>query len=567
MERRCKHTFFLYLFTITLIIICSGTQQGTAMPVQDIAIQNIASQDSSAASGLLRPDAETLKNPFWPQVEELLNSYVTEDFDAYVNISVCDHWNDIDREQEHPAKYIFPASVWKNNVEIDESDVLDHYLLIADHDYERKEYFDFYIWVEEIDGTDVLKTDFSQQLFAHILAECTYSVRMEGSSSYLIGNAPSFSKYAIPYYELLEEPLVLQASSDVSQITTIFQNAYDMMYEWQNHISGDLSQNIRFCDIFSPESEEVYITPEKPEEELSSIELTNWSDTMSIQGYQNWLDKYGQSFPEHLISFNEDYSSVQEELFATLLEERQVYRTSPAPESDSSTDSSFEAGVASDFVTNKDTVSETDTDSGFEADDKTDIIPDSDVNADFDSKADDDADIVFDSETDMNTDSTISEAETDTDSDSEVVDETDIISDSETDTNTDSDSEANDKAGFVSDSKTDADSDSEADDKTDIASDSEADMDTDFDPEVDDEQISFTSYVVSKGDTLWAIAEHFYGDGQYAYKIWNDNREIIGNNMNLILPGMQLEIAELPNLQSSRSNRECLPEESIKREL
>ena len=533
MERRCKHTFFLYLFTITLIIVCSSTQRGTAMPVQDTAIQNTTFSDSE--SGLLRPDAETLKNPFWPQVEELLNSYVTEDFDAYVTVTVWDHWNDIDREQEHPAKYIFPASVWKNNVEIDDSDVLDHYLLIANHNYERKEYFDFYIWVEEIDGTDVLKTDFSQQLFAHVLAECTYSIRKEGSSSYLIGNAPSFSKYAIPYYELLEEPLVLQASSDVSQITSIFENAYDMMYEWQSHITGDLSQNIRFCDIFSPENEEVYITPEKPEEELTSMELTNWSDTMSIQGYHNWLDKYGQSFPEHLISFDEDYSTVQEELFAALLEERQVYRTTPVavPETDMDIDSETETEVVPD--TGVATI-ETETDTNADMD----ISSGDDVNT---TETEIDTDISFEDnvEAEGNVDAIEPETETVSGLDTEISSEDEITSkddvnaaeteaDTDMDTDTSSENDA-DTTEMEADTVSDSDNETISESNTETTSESDAE--------------SVITYVVNKGDTLWDIAERYYGDGQYAYKIWDDNRDIIGNNFNFILPGMQLKITDL----------------------
>jgi LysM repeat protein len=43
-------------------------------------------------------------------------------------------------------------------------------------------------------------------------------------------------------------------------------------------------------------------------------------------------------------------------------------------------------------------------------------------------------------------------------------------------------------------------------------------------------------YTVVKGDTLWGISKHFYGQGAFWQKIYNANRDQIGNP-NLIYPG------------------------------
>lgn len=49
------------------------------------------------------------------------------------------------------------------------------------------------------------------------------------------------------------------------------------------------------------------------------------------------------------------------------------------------------------------------------------------------------------------------------------------------------------------------------------------------------------TYVVKRGDTLWAIAKKYYGNGAQYPKIYNANRNII-KNPNLIYPGQKLVI-------------------------
>jgi len=48
-------------------------------------------------------------------------------------------------------------------------------------------------------------------------------------------------------------------------------------------------------------------------------------------------------------------------------------------------------------------------------------------------------------------------------------------------------------------------------------------------------------HVVQPGDTLWAIAKKYYGNGAQYTKIFNANRDKI-KNPNLIYPGQQLVI-------------------------
>lgn len=50
------------------------------------------------------------------------------------------------------------------------------------------------------------------------------------------------------------------------------------------------------------------------------------------------------------------------------------------------------------------------------------------------------------------------------------------------------------------------------------------------------------TYTVVEGDTLWGIANHFYGDGSKDMLIYHANEAVIGGDPNLIRPGMVLTI-------------------------
>jgi nucleoid-associated protein YgaU len=47
---------------------------------------------------------------------------------------------------------------------------------------------------------------------------------------------------------------------------------------------------------------------------------------------------------------------------------------------------------------------------------------------------------------------------------------------------------------------------------------------------------------VVAGDTLWQIAQRFYGDGSLWPTIYEANRAVIGSNPNIIRPGQVLTI-------------------------
>ena len=51
-----------------------------------------------------------------------------------------------------------------------------------------------------------------------------------------------------------------------------------------------------------------------------------------------------------------------------------------------------------------------------------------------------------------------------------------------------------------------------------------------------------SNYAVQPGDTLFSIAQQAYGDGNQWQKIYDANKQVIGNDPNLIRPGEVLYI-------------------------
>lgn len=58
------------------------------------------------------------------------------------------------------------------------------------------------------------------------------------------------------------------------------------------------------------------------------------------------------------------------------------------------------------------------------------------------------------------------------------------------------------------------------------------------------ESIDIDKYIVQKGDCLWDIAEERLGDGMYWGKIYEENRNVIGDNPDLLYVGIELQMGE-----------------------
>lgn len=56
------------------------------------------------------------------------------------------------------------------------------------------------------------------------------------------------------------------------------------------------------------------------------------------------------------------------------------------------------------------------------------------------------------------------------------------------------------------------------------------------------EEDTAETYTVRKGDSLWWIAERYYGDGERWIDIYEKNIEKIGGNPSLIFEGMELTL-------------------------
>ena len=59
--------------------------------------------------------------------------------------------------------------------------------------------------------------------------------------------------------------------------------------------------------------------------------------------------------------------------------------------------------------------------------------------------------------------------------------------------------------------------------------------------EAPEQTIEVTYYVIEKGDSLWKIAERFYGNGSKYTGIFEENREVI-TDPDLIFPGQKIRI-------------------------
>lgn len=58
---------------------------------------------------------------------------------------------------------------------------------------------------------------------------------------------------------------------------------------------------------------------------------------------------------------------------------------------------------------------------------------------------------------------------------------------------------------------------------------------------VEKKEVRVEIYEIQKGDSLWKIAQKFYGDGNKWKKIYEDNKEVI-KDPDLIYPGQKIRI-------------------------
>lgn len=59
---------------------------------------------------------------------------------------------------------------------------------------------------------------------------------------------------------------------------------------------------------------------------------------------------------------------------------------------------------------------------------------------------------------------------------------------------------------------------------------------------VNESENDYDVYTVQEGDSLWKIAEGYYGNPKMCDKIYEDNKDIIGNDKNHILPDIILRL-------------------------
>ena len=327
-------------------------------------------------------------SPYWPQVEELLNAYITDD--VYMDATrVTADWSEENREIENPPKEVFEINLCWNDfpgTHDERGNLINNFVVLLPRGVEERGHFIFWVWIESDGEKDIIKTDFPQQLYSNILANVSGEMAPVVGKDALLGFSPSHSGYdEIPYYELMEEPVVIWKYGDDENMKEIFRASYGRMHEWQSQIDGDLTQTVRYCNSFHlvTDNDNNYISGNL-QGDMSQRELEVWA-------YWYWLDEYEGYFPEHELSFYAEYGEEHEAFFDMLIAERRAY------------------------------------------------------------------------------------------------------------------------------------------------------LGRDKDPEnTEDER----TYTVQKGDTLWHISVWFYGDGSHYAEIWEENRDVIGEDMNYILPGMILRMPD-----------------------
>ncbi len=328
-------------------------------------------------------DSPEVEDPYWSRAEELLEDYVAEGYEV--------------------------SLFWvQDTAYLEENDLTGEKIMLYQCQMKGEGEMDvpFCVWVRETPEGRELETDFKNCLFRWALLnayqECETDLMESWNmpdyvsrdcSSYIIlwkeaqrsleeagglrlyAELPADSGYASPYYGCLGEDVILCSTYDADEWEPVFRAAYEKVHEYQQLISGDLSQNVRFTENYHPRSYR------GDAGEASDSNTTAWLNNVFRLTYETWLEDYeAAGGREYLISFAGEYGEEQRELLETMCRDR------------------------------------------------------------------------------------------------------------------------------------------------------------------DSRNINYEIYIVQKGDTLWGIAEKYWGDGRECYRIYRENADVIGNDMDFILPGMSLRL-------------------------
>lgn len=205
----------------------------------------------------------------------------------------------------------------------------------------------FCIWVEKTDEGYIVETDFKQSLFRWALMNSylknVSNLELSGAAAYLTPNyillwkndffhafLPADSGYASPYYGCLGEDMILCSGYDAADWESVYKDAYQVMYEYQKLIDGDLSQNIRFAEEYDASYYRGDAGEEKEPEDFESPEdydayITGWMDYKFELAYKTWLEDYESSGgKEYYITFDTKYGEAQRKLLDRMCLDRDL---------------------------------------------------------------------------------------------------------------------------------------------------------------------------------------------------------------------------------------------------
>lgn len=260
------------------------------------------------AAGCMEALSEDKQDAYWAVAEEILKDYVAE------HCTVRMEWHD------------GPQNLKKADWQGKETELYECYFADAD----GKE-LPFWVWVEKTENGYAVQTDFKQSLFRWTVLSSFYEYmgeeiyrkyppvievptvqdwKMHGNMKAKTAWGKKLLLWAVlpatdgnnanPYYGCLGEDVILCSQYKVQEWEPVFQIAYEKMYAYQKTINGDLSQNIRFCDVYDLRAD------------LRSGGLA----------YDTWREEYelsgGEEYP---ITFDTEYGAQQRALLERMHED------------------------------------------------------------------------------------------------------------------------------------------------------------------------------------------------------------------------------------------------------